>query len=646
MFENNFKNNNYITDNSLSFLSLEKDINDLSNCLADNSSEKQGLLTTISSLKLVNLTNDLSPLKTDFSQNINCNNCSIFYNSTLDPITGKALDLSLDYLEGLKEDSALNDRLELAFGSSFDRQVTEQLIADFAAENWSDLPAIKVISGDILNGANGAFASVNKTIYLSDRFIAANSESPEAIAGVVLEEIGHYIDSRINKSDAAGDEGDIFSQVVRGINLDAQTLEVLKTENDRATIFYEGEEISVEQASTVVSIANLDSLSAETIAGQTRNSSSLKISRTGSTDQALTVNYTVSGTATNGSDYNKLTGSIVIPVGATSAKLPINIIDDAVAEYTETVTITLSENTAYTLGTAKTGTVKISDNETPVVSITAFDTEGAENSTTETKNPASFRFTRAGSTANALTVNYTIGGSATNGNDYQKLTGSIVIPIGAMSAYLPIDVIDDAVFEGIETTVIALGANSNYILGTNKTAQVKIKDNEISPFITVNSPNGRESFKIGSNYGIAWNDNISGNVKVDLYKGGSFLKNIFATTASDGNETWTIGKDILAGSDYSIKIVSSGNNNIFGLGSNFNDYDRQGNLVAENVADNVVEGHVYVLVGYDSDTKTFKLFNPWGINGGWDENLNFKPGILNLTAQEILESFEEWTFTV
>jgi hypothetical protein len=56
--------------------------------------------------------------------------------------------------------------------------------------------------------------------------------------------------------------------------------------------------------------------------------------------------------------------------------------------------------------------------------------------------------------------------------------------------------------------------------------------------------------------------------------------------------------------------------------------------------------HVYVLVGYDSDTKTFKLFNPWGINGGWDENLNFKPGILNLTAQEILESFEEWTFTV
>ena len=44
------------------------------------------------------------------------------------------------------------------------------------------------------------------------------------------------------------------------------------------------------------------------------------VSRTGSTTAALTVNYTVSGTATNGTDYQNLTGSVVIPVGRSTIR--------------------------------------------------------------------------------------------------------------------------------------------------------------------------------------------------------------------------------------------------------------------------------------------------------------------------------------
>src|SRR5439155_941159 len=43
-------------------------------------------------------------------------------------------------------------------------------------------------------------------------------------------------------------------------------------------------------------------------------------------------------------------------------------------------------------------------------------------------NPGSFLVTRSGDTTSALTVNYALSGVATNGTDYQRLGGSVVIP--------------------------------------------------------------------------------------------------------------------------------------------------------------------------------------------------------------------------
>jgi hypothetical protein len=62
------------------------------------------------------------------------------------------------------------------------------------------------------------------------------------------------------------------------------------------------------------------------------------------------------------------------------------------------------------------------------------------------------------------------------------------------------------------------------------------------------------------------------------------------------------------------------------------------------VASNIVPFHGYSLVGYDSSTETFTLFNPWGIAGGYDED-NFKPGLLELTWSEITTSFLYWDST-
>jgi hypothetical protein len=552
MLEDNLLlNNHFETQNSL-LLGLEND-----------------LTKTIEELSFVN------PL--ELNDSLNCLQQSVLKLSdyacqlgefpNLDPITGQALDKAFDYLSKLKDDSELNKKLELAFGDSFDRDIAKQLITDFSRENFTDLPSLEIISGKNINGANGAFAAATNTIYLSSEFIA-NSNSTDAIAGVILEEIGHYLDSQINNKDASGDEGDIFSRVIRGEQIDAQELNALKLEDDSALMLNGDREIAIEQSLTIpkVLITAPDAIAAETADGS--NPGAFAISRDGDLTKALTVKYTVTGTASNGIDYNQLTGTVTIAAGAKSVKLPVNVLDDLGAEYAETVTVTLTQDPSYTLDNSyKSRTLTIQDNDLPKVLITAPDAIAAE--TADGSNPGAFAISRDGDLTKALTVKYTVTGTASNGIDYNQLTGTVTIAAGAKSVKLPVNVLDDLGAEYAETVTVTLTQDPSYTLDNSyKSRTLTIQDND-SFAINLNTPNGGENIKIASNYEIAWNDNISGNVKVDLYKGGNFLTNIFASTASDGAETWTISKDILAGSDYSIKIVSLDDNNIFDTSNSY-----------------------------------------------------------------------------
>jgi Ca2+-binding RTX toxin-like protein len=131
---------------------------------------------------------------------------------------------------------------KLMFLSNLGEIKSAWMVGDFTA-----LPPIEVRLAAELNGANGAFAAANNRIYLALEFLQANPP-PEAIAAVVLEEIGHWVDTQLNEVDSLGDEGEIFSALVRGQELDASRLQVLKTEDDTATITLDGQVIEVEQA--------------------------------------------------------------------------------------------------------------------------------------------------------------------------------------------------------------------------------------------------------------------------------------------------------------------------------------------------------------------------------------------------------------
>lgn len=99
-----------------------------------------------------------------------------------------------------------------------------------------------------------------------------------------------------------------------------------------------------------------------------------------------------------------------------------------------------------------------------------------------------FTFTRTGDTTNALTVNFTTGGTATSGSDYLTpasfATNSIEIPAGQSSVSIAISAIDDNEVEVVENVSVTLNASANYTVGSTNAATVTINDND-APAVTL-----------------------------------------------------------------------------------------------------------------------------------------------------------------
>jgi PKD repeat protein len=78
--------------------------------------------------------------------------------------------------------------------------------------------------------------------------------------------------------------------------------------------------------------------------------------RTGSTSSSLTIYYTLGGTAVKGVDYQTLSGSVVIPAGASSVSLLVN---PRRLDVLRTVVLTIAPNPAYNVGSPNAPTVLI-----------------------------------------------------------------------------------------------------------------------------------------------------------------------------------------------------------------------------------------------------------------------------------------------
>jgi len=88
---------------------------------------------------------------------------------------------------------------------------------------------------------------------------------------------------------------------------------------------------------------------------------------------------------------------------------------------------------------------------------------------------------------------------------------------------------------------------------------IKIRGKIIPSFITVTQPNGGEKWEQGRTFEIKWNDNISGNVKIEVLKGAALHQLLAAADPSDGSYMWNIAADFALGTNYKIRVTAVDN---------------------------------------------------------------------------------------
>ena len=210
------------------------------------------------------------------------------------------------------------------------------------------------------------------------------------------------------------------------------------------------------------------------------DTATFSVYRTGDTSQDLVVQYTLTGTATNGTDYVTNMLSATIPAGATNVEVVITPIDDTEAEVTETVVLTLASGSTYDLKSPSAATIFIADNEIPVVTVTSLRPIVEEGMVSYGPE---FIFTRVGETNVELYVNYdlTPDSVAIEGSDINMLSHSFYMPPGIIRTNLSVTLISDQDVEGDELLGMAVVAGFDYTIGTPASGYATIRDDDYPP---------------------------------------------------------------------------------------------------------------------------------------------------------------------
>ena len=195
--------------------------------------------------------------------------------------------------------------------------------------------------------------------------------------------------------------------------------------------------------------------------------------------RGITVGYTIGGSATRGTDFTAA-GSVSVTAGATFVDIPVTIIDDSGQEPDETVVLTLTGGVGYQVGSRRSHTLTITDQD---VSPTAAFATAAEQAS-EGTGTHQVTLTVLPAPATPITVRYTIGGTATRGADYTAPSGTITVAANATTAAIYIPITNDSANEGDETVVLTLsapGGGAGYVLGSPTAFTLTILDDDANP---------------------------------------------------------------------------------------------------------------------------------------------------------------------
>ena len=278
-----------------------------------------------------------------------------------------------------------------------------------------------------------------------------------------------------------------------GTNLDVSVLDDFLLEDDETMIvtltsITSGDaDLSISVTDTAqVTITDDDTAQAtiaatDSAASEPGNNGEFTVLLSNASDTDTVISYTVAGTATSGTDFAALTGSVTIQAGLTSATIALNTLDDAILESTESVTLTLDSVTSgdsdITIGAADSATVLIADDDVAQATITANDPNA-----TEPGDHGQYTVVLSNVSDTNTIISYTVSGDATAGADFSALSGSVLIAAGATSATIDINILDDAILEDVESVIVTLDSiasgDAEITIGAANSATVNIADTD------------------------------------------------------------------------------------------------------------------------------------------------------------------------
>jgi len=182
-----------------------------------------------------------------------------------------------------------------------------------------------------------------------------------------------------------------------------------------------------------------------------------------------------------------------------------------------------------------------------------------------------YTFTRTGPTTNALTVNYSVGGSASNGNDYGSIGTSVTFDAGSATATVTVDPAADAVIEVDETVALTLAIDTGYTIGTTGAVTGTITNDDVPPTIAISS--NVTSLKAGETATLTFtlSEASSTFTEADVSVSGGTLSN-FSGSGASYTATFTPNADSTANGVISVAsgtfLNAAGNTNTDGGDAN------------------------------------------------------------------------------
>jgi hypothetical protein len=130
------------------------------------------------------------------------------------PILADYLSNVYAYLSDFAVGELFWANFEAVYGTEYDFAKAEAMRSRWSMGDFSELPSIEVVSAEVLSSALGGYAASNNTIYLSEALLA--SDSFKQIVAVMLEEIGHFVDTAVI---VISTKGETLGNAIRPNNL-------------------------------------------------------------------------------------------------------------------------------------------------------------------------------------------------------------------------------------------------------------------------------------------------------------------------------------------------------------------------------------------------------------------------------------------